>query len=134
MFSAPAERRPGRGGARARARAPPPPAARLASIRKRKVALKGPIATPVGDGFRSVNVALRKAFSLFANVRPARTLIPGRYEGVDIVLIRENLEGLYSGVEHFIQVGDDPARVGSRGASAPGGGWGWASASPSSTP
>src|ERR1041384_1630010 len=112
MFSAPAERRPGRGGARARARAPPPPAARLASIRKRKVALKGPIATPVGDGFRSVNVALRKAFSLFANVRPARTLIPGRYEGVDIVLIRENLEGLYSGVEHFIQVGDDPRAVG----------------------
>jgi isocitrate dehydrogenase (NAD+) len=57
-------------------------------------------------------VALRKAFSLFANVRPARTLIPGRYEGVDIVLIRENLEGLYSGVEHFIQVGDDPRAVG----------------------
>lgn len=90
----------------------PLPAAALASIRKRKVALKGPITTPVGDGFRSVNVALRKAFSLFANVRPARTLIPGRYEGVDIVLIRENLEGLYSGVEHFIQVGDDPRAVG----------------------
>jgi len=90
----------------------PLPAAALASIRQRKVALKGPITTPVGGGFRSVNVALRKEFSLFANVRPARTLIPGRYDGVDIVLIRENLEGLYSGVEHFIQVGDDPRAVG----------------------
>ena len=90
----------------------PLPAAALASIRQRRVALKGPITTPVAGGFRSVNVALRKEFALFANVRPARTLIPGRYDGVDIVLIRENLEGLYSGVEHFIQVGDDPRAVG----------------------
>jgi len=90
----------------------PLPDAAIASIRKRKVALKGPITTPVGEGFRSVTVALRKEFDLFANVRPARTLIPGRYDGVDIVLIRENIEGLYSGVEHFIRVGDDPRAVG----------------------
>jgi isocitrate dehydrogenase (NAD+) len=90
----------------------PLPAAVLTSIRQRKVALKGPLTTPLGGGFRSVNVALRKEFGLFANVRPARTLIPGRYDGVDIVLIRENLEGLYSGVEHFIRVGDDPRAVG----------------------
>jgi isocitrate dehydrogenase (NAD+) len=76
------------------------------------VALKGPITTPVGGGFRSVTVALRKEFDLFANVRPARTMLPGRYDGVDIVLIRENIEGLYSGVEHFIRVGDDPRAVG----------------------
>jgi isocitrate dehydrogenase (NAD+) len=90
----------------------PLPEPAIASIRKRRVALKGPIATPVGEGFRSVNVALRQEFELFANVRPARTLIPGRYDGVDIVLIRENVEGLYSGVEHFIRVGDDPRAVG----------------------
>ena len=90
----------------------PLPDAAIASIRKRKVALKGPITTPVGDGFRSVTVSLRKEFDLFANVRPARTLLPGRYDGVDIVLIRENIEGLYSGVEHFIRVGEDPRAVG----------------------
>jgi isocitrate dehydrogenase (NAD+) len=90
----------------------PLPDAAVASIRKRKVALKGPITTPVGGGFRSVTVALRKEFDLFANVRPARTMLPGRYDGVDIVLIRENIEGLYSGVEHFIRVGDDPRAVG----------------------
>src|SRR3954470_2651473 len=60
----------------------------LESIRTNKIALKGPLTTPVGVGFRSVNVALRKEFDLFANVRPAKTLIPGgRYEGVDIVLV-----------------------------------------------
>ena len=67
----------------------------------------------MGTGFRSVNVGLRKEFQLYANVRPARTLLPGgRFDYVDIVLVRENLEGLYIGVEHFVQVGDDPRAVG----------------------
>ncbi|MFN2383662.1 MAG: isocitrate/isopropylmalate dehydrogenase family protein [Gemmatimonadota bacterium] len=75
----------------------------LDSFRRTGVALKGPLTTPVGAGFRSVNVALRKEFELFANVRPARTLVPGgRYTDIDLVLIRENTEGLYSGVEHYI--------------------------------
>jgi len=90
----------------------PLPEPTLASIRARKVALKGPLTTPVGEGYRSVNVALRKAFDLYANVRPAVTILPGRYDQVDIVLVRENVEGLYSGVEHFIKVGDDPRAVG----------------------
>jgi len=92
----------------------PLPDATLASIRQRKTALKGPLATPVGvdAGFRSVNVELRKTFELYANLRPALTIQPGRYDGVDIVLVRENVEGLYSGVEHFIKVGDDPHAVG----------------------
>jgi isocitrate dehydrogenase (NAD+) len=91
----------------------PLPDATVESIRKNALALKGPLTTPVGTGFRSVNVGLRKEFELFANVRPARTLIPGgRFENVDIVLVRENLEGLYIGVEHFVAVGDDPRAVG----------------------
>lgn len=91
----------------------PMPDATLDSIRQTRLALKGPLTTPVGTGFRSVNVALRKEFELFANVRPARTIVPGgRFENIDIVLIRENLEGLYVGVEHFVQVGDDPRAVG----------------------
>ncbi|HXE57193.1 MAG TPA: isocitrate/isopropylmalate dehydrogenase family protein [Gemmatimonadales bacterium] len=90
----------------------PLPDATLESIRKTCVALKGPLTTPVGTGFRSVNVGLRKEFELYANVRPARTLLPGRYDNVDIVLVRENLEGLYIGVEHFVQVGNDPRAVG----------------------
>lgn len=91
----------------------PIPEETLASIRQRKLALKGPLTTPVGTGFRSVNVALRKEFELFANLRPARTILPGgRFEGIDIVLVRENLEGLYVGVEHFITIGGDPRAVG----------------------
>jgi len=91
----------------------PLPDATVDSIRKNSLALKGPLTTPVGTGFRSVNVGLRKEFELFANVRPARTIIPGgRFENVDIVLVRENLEGLYIGVEHFVAVGDDPRAVG----------------------
>ena len=91
----------------------PLPDATVASIRKNGLALKGPLATPVGTGFRSVNVGLRKEFELFANVRPARTIVPGgRFADVDIVLVRENLEGLYIGVEHFVQVGTDPRAVG----------------------
>jgi isocitrate dehydrogenase (NAD+) len=91
----------------------PLPDATVESIRKNTLALKGPLTTPVGTGFRSVNVGLRKEFELFANVRPAKTLVPGgRFENVDIVLVRENLEGLYIGVEHFVQIGDDPRAVG----------------------
>jgi isocitrate dehydrogenase (NAD+) len=91
----------------------PLPDATVESIRKNGIALKGPLTTPVGTGFRSVNVGLRKEFELFANVRPARTIVPGgRFENVDIVLVRENLEGLYIGVEHFVQIGDDPRAVG----------------------
>lgn len=82
------------------------------SLRSTGVALKGPLATPVGYGHRSINVALRREFDLFANVRPVRTIIPGRcYEDVDLVMIRENTEGLYVGVEHFVAVGDDPRAV-----------------------
>ena len=85
----------------------------LESIERTRLALKGPLETPVGEGYRSVNVALRKTFDLYANVRPARTIVPGgRYENVDIVLIRENTEGLYSGIEHYIKIGDDPQRGG----------------------
>ncbi|HEY3013332.1 MAG TPA: isocitrate/isopropylmalate dehydrogenase family protein [Gemmatimonadales bacterium] len=91
----------------------PLPDATVESIRKNALALKGPLTTPVGTGFRSVNVGLRKEFELFANIRPARTIMPGgRFENVDIVLVRENLEGLYIGVEHFVAVGDDPRAVG----------------------
>jgi isocitrate dehydrogenase (NAD+) len=90
----------------------PLPDATVDSIRKNALALKGPLTTPIGTGFRSVNVGLRKEFELFANVRPARTIIPGgRFENVDIVLVRENLEGLYIGVEHFVAIGDDPRAV-----------------------
>jgi isocitrate dehydrogenase (NAD+) len=91
----------------------PLPDATIESIRTTGLALKGPLTTPVGTGFRSVNVGLRKEFELYANVRPARTIVPGgRFEGIDIVLVRENIEGLYAGVEHFIQIGSDPRAVG----------------------
>lgn len=87
----------------------PIPEATLDSIRRTRIALKGPLETPVGEGFRSINVALRTTFDLYANVRPARTIVPGgRYEGIDIVLIRENTEGLYVGIEHYIKIGSDP--------------------------
>ena len=90
----------------------PLPDATVESIRKNGLALKGPLTTPVGTGFRSVNVGLRKEFELFANVRPAKSIVPGgRFQNVDIVLVRENLEGLYIGVEHFVQIGDDPRAV-----------------------
>jgi isocitrate dehydrogenase (NAD+) len=87
----------------------PLPDETLASIRRNRVCLKGPLTTPLGSGFRSINVAIRKEFDLFANVRPALTLMSGgRYEDIDLVLIRENTEGLYVGVEHYIGLGDDP--------------------------
>ena len=79
----------------------------LDSIVRNGVALKGPIATPVGKGFRSVNVALRKALVLYANLRPVQSLVgvPSRFEGVDLVVVRENTEGLYSGIEHEVVPG-----------------------------
>jgi len=87
----------------------PIPEATLDSIKRTKLALKGPLETPVGEGFRSINVALRKTFDLYANVRPAYSIVPGgRYKDLDLVLIRENTEGLYVGIEHYIRVGDDP--------------------------
>ncbi len=90
----------------------PLPDATVESIRRHRIALKGPLTTPVGTGFRSVTVALRREFSLYANVRPTHTMMAGgRFEGVDLVLVRENLEGLYIGVEHFVGVGDDPRAV-----------------------
>lgn len=81
----------------------------IESIRKNKVALKGPITTPVGTGFRSVNVALRKELDLYANLRPAKTYkgVISRYDNIDLVVVRENTEDLYAGVEHM--VGPDAA-------------------------
>jgi isocitrate dehydrogenase (NAD+) len=81
----------------------------LDSIRRNKVAIKGPITTPVGEGFRSVNVALRQALQLYANLRPARSIqgIESRYDDVDLVIVRENTEDLYAGIEHM--VGPDAA-------------------------
>jgi isocitrate dehydrogenase (NAD+) len=82
----------------------PLPWAVIDSIRETKVAIKGPVTTPVGSGFRSVNVALRRELDLYANLRPAVS-IPGvrsRYEGVDLVVVRENTEDLYAGVEHMV--------------------------------
>jgi isocitrate dehydrogenase (NAD+) len=90
----------------------PLPQSLIDSIRRTKLALKGPLTTPVGGGFRSVNVRLREAFGLYANLRPVRTMLKGgRYENIDIVLVRENLEGLYVAFEHYIPVGDDPQAV-----------------------
>ncbi len=87
----------------------PIPEATLDSVRRTRIALKGPLETPIGEGFRSINVALRKTFDLYANVRPAHTIVKGgRYEGIDLVLVRENTEGLYTGIEHYIKIGSDP--------------------------
>jgi isocitrate dehydrogenase (NAD+) len=81
----------------------------IESIRANGVALKGPITTPVGSGFRSVNVGLRQALELYANVRPARTMkgVETRYDDVDLIIVRENTEDLYAGIEH--RVGPDAA-------------------------
>jgi isocitrate dehydrogenase (NAD+) len=90
----------------------PLPASTLQSIRQNKLALKGPLTTPVGGGFKSVNVELRREFELFANLRPATTLIPGgRYDNIDITLVRENLDGFYAAFEHYMPVGDDHKAV-----------------------
>jgi isocitrate dehydrogenase (NAD+) len=86
----------------------PLPVAVLDSIHANKVALKGPITTPVGSGFRSVNVAIRKALDLYANVRPARYMagVPRAHQDVDLVVVRENTEGLYAGIEHDVIPGE----------------------------
>ena len=86
----------------------PLPTATLDSIRQTTLALKGPLTTPVGGGYRSVNVTLRQEFDLYANVRPTKTIVPGgRYEDVDLVIIRENTEGLYVGMDHTFKVAGD---------------------------
>ncbi|HJU48530.1 MAG TPA: isocitrate/isopropylmalate dehydrogenase family protein [Gaiellaceae bacterium] len=76
----------------------------LESIRRNRIALKGPITTPVGSGFRSVNVGLRQALNLYANLRPARSMqgVQSRYDDVDLVIVRENTEDLYAGIEHMV--------------------------------
>ena len=90
----------------------PLPQAAIDSIRRTRLALKGPLETPSGGGYRSSNVRLREEFKLYANLRPARTLIPGgRFDDIDLVVVRENLEGLYIGHEHYIQIDDDPHAV-----------------------
>ena len=78
------------------------------SITNTRVALKGPLTTPVGSGFRSVNVALRKEFDLYVNLRPAKSFegVPSRYNDIDLVIVRENTEEFYAGIEHYI----DPSR------------------------
>lgn len=90
----------------------PLPQATLDSIRKTRLALKGPLETPSGGGYRSSNVRLREEFQLYANLRPARTIIPGgRFDKIDLVVVRENLEGLYIGHEHYVPIDGDPHAV-----------------------
>src|SRR6201996_7394971 len=90
----------------------PLPGKTLESIRRTRLALKGPLETPSGGGYRSSNVRMREAFKLFANIRPARTLVPGgRYDKINLIIVRENLEGLYVGHEHYVQIDDDPHAV-----------------------
>ena len=89
----------------------PLPERTIASIEKHRVALKGPLTTPKGEGYRSVNVALRQKFDLYANVRPARSIagVPSRYEGVDLIVVRENTEDIYAGIEHYVGPGRSAA-------------------------
>ena len=77
------------------------------SIRRNKVALKGPVTTPIAQGFTSVNVEIRKALALFANLRPVQSIpsVPARYDGIDLVIVRENTEDLYAGLEHVVVPG-----------------------------
>jgi len=86
------------------------------SIKKNKIALKGPLATPIGKGFKSVNIQLRQLFNLYSNIRPCKSIagVNSRFENVDLVIIRENTEGLYSGLELFderLKISDSIARV-----------------------
>ncbi len=100
------------GMAAVKAHGDPLPEATLESIRRTTLALKGPLETPVGKGFRSINVALRKEFDLYANLRPAKSVLPGnRFQDVDVILVRENTEGLYVGIENYVKVGDDPHAI-----------------------
>ncbi|MCU0734204.1 MAG: isocitrate/isopropylmalate family dehydrogenase [Methylotetracoccus sp.] len=89
--------------------ATPLPEETLESIRRTRVCLKGPLTTPVGGGYRSVNVTLRQTFNLYANVRPAMSFegTSSPFRNVDLVTIRENTEGLYAGIEHFIKFGEE---------------------------
>jgi isocitrate dehydrogenase (NAD+) len=90
----------------------PLPPATLDSIRRTRLALKGPLETPSGGGYRSSNVRLREEFKLYANLRPALTIVPGgRFDKINLVVVRENLEGLYIGHEHYVQIDDDPHAV-----------------------
>lgn len=91
----------------------PIPDTTLDSIRKNKIALKGPLTTPVGKGFRSINVALRKEFDLYFNLRPVKSFKGVRcvYENVDVIIARENTEGLYSGLEHYIDANKSAAEM-----------------------
>jgi isocitrate/isopropylmalate dehydrogenase len=90
----------------------PLPQATLDSIDRTHLALKGPLETPSGGGYRSSNVRLREKYKLYANLRPAKTLVPGgRFEDIDLVLCRENNEGLYMGYEHYIPIDNDPHAV-----------------------
>src|ERR1700720_3977429 len=90
----------------------PLPSKTIDSIKRTRLALKGPLETPSAGGYRSSNVRLREEFKLYANLRPARTLISGgRFDNIDLVVVRENLEGLYIGHETYIQIDDDPHAV-----------------------
>ena len=90
----------------------PLPKQTIESIRRTGLALKGPLTTPVGGGFKSINVTLRQEFGLFANLRPTKTIVPGgKFEDIDLVLFRENLEGYYAAMEHYIPVGNDPKGI-----------------------
>ena len=90
----------------------PLPGPAIDSIKRTRLALKGPLETPSGGGYRSSNVRLREEFQLYANLRPARTIIPGgRYDNIDLVVVRENLEGLYIGHEHYVRIDGDPHAV-----------------------
>src|SRR5580693_2196666 len=90
----------------------PLPAKTLDSIRRTRLALKGPLETPSGGGYRSSNVRLREEFKLYANLRPSKTIVPGgRYDNIDLIVVRENNEGLYMGYEHFIPIDGDPHAV-----------------------
>ncbi|OHC64936.1 MAG: isocitrate dehydrogenase [Rhodocyclales bacterium RIFCSPLOWO2_02_FULL_63_24] len=91
----------------------PLPQVTIDSIERTRLALKGPLETPSGGGYRSSNVRLREKFKLYANLRPGKTLIPGgRFENIDLVLCRENIEGLYMGYEHYVPIDGDPHAVG----------------------
>ncbi|MCH4024250.1 MAG: isocitrate/isopropylmalate family dehydrogenase [Acetobacter sp.] len=87
----------------------PLPKETIESIRRTGLALKGPLTTPVGGGFKSINVTLRQEFGLYANLRPTKTIIPGgRYDDIDLVIVRENLEGYYAAMEHTLPANGDP--------------------------
>jgi isocitrate dehydrogenase (NAD+) len=89
----------------------PLPQRTIDSLERTKLALKGPLATPKGEGYRSVNVALRQHFDLYANVRPVRSIagVPSRYTDVDLVMVRENTEDIYAGIEHYVGPGRSAA-------------------------